>query len=207
MTTGPWHNCDKSDLTYNSANYQWRKGAERPDIQFVNWLWPYCYRKGAQRPDLQQCKLPVKERSTATWHTILLTVTQTVVGREQSDLIDNTICSCTDWLLEESKVTCHDLAKRLSHYLYFFSFLFFSFILDLLHRGKCGKVLRHKYYIVMITWQEVTASHHMISHNESHDRHGKIVHRPCSSCISSVENLTGTLSSSPCQTLIKKQLA
>jgi len=27
----------------------------------------------------------------------------------------------------------------------------------------------------------------MMSHDESHDRHGKIVHRPCSSCISSVE--------------------
>ena len=26
----------------------------------------YCCRKGAQRPDLQQCKLPVKEGSTAT---------------------------------------------------------------------------------------------------------------------------------------------
>ena len=50
-------------------------------------------------------------------------------------------------------------------------------------------------------------SHHMMSHDESHDRHGKIVHRPYSSCISSVENLTGTLLSSPCQTLIKEQLA
>ena len=53
----------------------------------------------------------------------------------------------------------------------------------------------------------MTGSHSVISHDESHDRHGKIVHRPCSSCISSVENLTGTLSSSPCQTLIKEQLA
>jgi len=87
---------EHSDLTYNSANYQWRKRAKRPDIQFANWLWPYCCRKGAERPDLQQCKLPVKERSTATWHTIFLTVSQTVVGREQSDLMDNTICSCTD---------------------------------------------------------------------------------------------------------------
>jgi len=33
----------------------------------------------------------------------------------------------------------------------------------------------------------------------SHDDHGKVVHRPCSSCISSIENLMGTLSSSPCQ--------
>jgi len=87
---------EHSDLTYNSTNYQWRKGAKRPDIQFANWLWSYCCRKGEEQPDLQQCKLPVKEGSTATWRTIFLTVSQTVVGREQSDLIDNTICSCAD---------------------------------------------------------------------------------------------------------------
>jgi len=46
-------------------------------------------------------------------------------------------------------------------------------------------------------------SHHIMSHDRSHDRHGKVVHRLCSSCISSIENLTGTLSSSLCQTLIK----
>jgi len=34
---------------------------------------------------------------------------------------------------------------------------------------------------------------------KSHEDHGKIVHRPYSSCISSVGNLTGTPSSSPCQ--------
>jgi len=34
---------------------------------------------------------------------------------------------------------------------------------------------------------------------ESHDEYGKVVHRPCSSCISSVQNLIGTLLSSPCQ--------
>ena len=27
----------------------------------------------------------------------------------------------------------------------------------------------------------------MMLHDESHDRHGEIVHRPCSSCISNVE--------------------
>jgi len=42
-------------------------------------------------------------------------------------------------------------------------------------------------------------SHRVISHDESHDECGKTVHRPCSSCISSVENLTGTPLSSPCQ--------
>jgi len=65
--------------------------------------------------------------------------------------------------------------KQLSYYLYFFSFLF---ILDLLHRRKCRKVSRHSH---------MTGSHSVTSHDESHDRHGKIVHRPCSSCISSVE--------------------
>jgi len=65
---------------------------------------------------------------------------------------------------------CHNLAKWLSHYLYFFSFSF-SFILDLLHRRECRKVSCHKCHIV-------TASHHMMSH----DRHGKVVHRLCSSC-------------------------
>ena len=65
----------------------------------------------------------------------------------------------------------------------------------------------HKCHIVTVTCQEVTVSHHMISHDWSHDKHGKIVHRPCSSCISSVENLTRTLLSSPCQMLIKEQLA
>ena len=38
-------------------------------------------------------------------------------------------------------------------------------------------------------------SHHMISH----DDHRKVVHRPNSSCISSVQKLIGTLLSSPCQ--------
>jgi len=49
-------------------------------------------------------------------------------------------------------------------------------------------------------------SYHMMSHDVSHDKCGKVVHRPCSSCISSVENLIGTLSSSLCQSLNKEQL-
>ena len=82
---------EHSDLTHNNANYQWRKGAERPNSQ--------------------QYKLPVKEGSRATWRTIFLTASQTVVGREQSDLMDNTICSCTD--------SCWKGAKRpdRQHYL------------------------------------------------------------------------------------------
>jgi len=65
-------------------------------VSKVSWLWPYCCRKGAERPDSQQCKIPVKKGSRAIWRIIFLTVSQTVVRREQSDLIDNTICSCTD---------------------------------------------------------------------------------------------------------------
>ena len=34
---------------------------------------------------------------------------------------------------------------------------------------------------------------------KSHGNHGKKVHRPCSSCISSIGNLIGTSLSSPCQ--------
>jgi len=53
----------------------------------------------------------------------------------------------------------------------------------------------------------MTGSYSVTSHDRSHDRHGKVVHRPCSSYISSVENLTRTLSSSLCQSLNKEQLA
>ena len=73
-----------------------------------------------------------------------------------------------------SITTCHDLAKRLSYYLYFFSFLFF--FLNLLHRRE---------------YRKVSHSHsHMVLHDRSHDKHGKVVHRSYNSCISSVENLS-----------------
>jgi len=97
----------------------------------------------------------------------------------------------------------YDLAKQLSHYLYFFSFLFFFFYLGLtIQKGVWESVMSQ-----VSQSHTVTASHHMMSHDKSHDRYGKVVHRPCSSCISSVENLTGTLSSSLCQLLNKEQLA
>ena len=99
------------------------------------------------------------------------------------------------WKYDRMKfVTLDKIAKSL------FKFFFFSFyfILDLLHRREYGKVSHSHSYMI-----EVMMSHHMMSHN----RHGKIVHRPCSSCISSIENLMGTLSSSFCQSLNKEQLA
>jgi len=51
----------------------------------------------------------------------------------------------------------------------------------------------HKYHNHMI------GSHRVMPHGGSHDGCGKTVHRPCSSCISSIENLMGTPLSSPCQ--------
>jgi len=40
---------------------------------------------------------------------------------------------------EKKNNICHDLAKRLSHYLYFFSFLFFSFSWTYYTEGSAGK--------------------------------------------------------------------
>jgi len=52
---------------------------------------------------------------------------------------------------------------------------------------------------------QVSHSHsYIMSYYGSHDRPGKVVHRPCSSCISSIENLTETLSNSLCQLLNKE---
>jgi len=68
-------------------------------------------------------------------------------------------------------VKYYDLAKWLSHYLYFFSFLF---IFGLTIQGRSAG----KYHIIC----------HM-SHDESYDECGKVVHRPCSKCISSIQKL------------------
>jgi len=71
---------------------------------------------------------------------------------------------------------CHDLAKWLSHYLYLSSFLF---LLDLLHKGG--------------VWESVTWPCHMshcdVTQMKSHNNHGKVVRRPCSNCISSVQEM------------------
>jgi len=42
-------------------------------------------------------------------------------------------------------------------------------------------------------------SHMVISHDKSHDECGKVVYRPRSNCISSIQKVIGTLLSSPCQ--------
>ena len=38
-----------------------------------------------------------------------------------------------------------------------------------------------------------------VTRSQSHDGCGKVVHRPCSNCISSIQKITETLSSSSCQ--------
>jgi len=41
--------------------------------------------------------------------------------------------------------------------------------------------------------------HKVTSHDRSYDEYEKVVHRPYSSCISSIQKIIGTLSSSSCQ--------
>jgi len=78
-------------------------------------------------------------------------------------------------------------AKSLFYFtFFFFSFLFFSY-LDLLYKKEVQE---------SVTWQCCMSQSHV---RMSHDECGKVVHRPCSSCISSVQNQMGTLLSSPCQ--------
>ena len=72
-------------------------------------------------------------------------------------------------------------------------FIFFSFHIWTYYKEKeCEKVSCDK----CNTLQSQVRQYHMI---RSYDDHGKVVHRPYSSCISSIENLTGTLLSSACQ--------
>jgi len=49
---------------------------------------------------------------------------------------------------------------------------------------------------ITVTCQDITVSCHMI---ESYDEYRRVVHRPCSSCISSIQNPIETPLSSPCQ--------
>jgi len=51
-------------------------------------------------------------------------------------------------------------------------------------------------YISLSYIKDIIGSYYMII---SYDECGRVVYRPYSSCISSVQNLIGTLSSSPCQ--------
>jgi len=88
---------------------------------------------------------------------------------------------------------CYDLAKQLSHYLYFFSVLLFS-------RLTIQEWSMRKYHVTKchrVTGLQVTVRWHYIT--ESYRNHRKVVYRLYSSCINSIENLMGTLSSFLCQ--------
>ena len=69
-----------------------------------------------------------------------------------------------------------------------FIFLFFSFLLSWTYYTEGSA---EKCYItsVTVTWQEVTMSCCVTSHDGSHDEYGKIMHRPYSSCISSIQEI------------------
>jgi len=82
----------------------------------------------------------------------------------------------------------YDLAKQLSYYLYFFSFLLSWTYYTGESAGKC--------HITSVTKSQCHIT--LMSHDGSHNRHGKVVHRPYSSCISSIENLIETLLSFLC---------
>jgi len=58
-----------------------------------------------------------------------------------------------------------------------FIFLFFSFSFGLTTQEGVWESIMSQ-----VSW-----SHHMMSHDRSHDKCEKVVHRPCSSCISSVQ--------------------
>jgi len=79
---------------------------------------------------------------------------------------------------------CHDLAKQLSYYLYSFFFLFTT---------------QEEVWESVMSQVSHSHSHLVMSYNKSHDGCGKVVHRLCSNCISSVQKIMETLLSSPCQ--------
>jgi len=63
--------------------------------------------------------------------------------------------------LKNEKPRCHDLAKRLSHYLYFFSFLFFSYW-TYNYKMERGRVSHD--FVTMSQWCD-RWSHHSVSHD------------------------------------------
>ena len=81
------------------------------------------------------------------------------------------------------------MAKSLFIFLFFsFSFLFlFGFTIQGGSVGKC--------HMINVTHHGHMSGYHSVT---SRDECGKVVHRPCSSYISSIQNLIETLLGSPC---------
>ena len=96
--------------------------------------------------------------------------------------------------------TAHELRSRL--FLILLSTLLYSRVAPLhsrsLHSYSVRSLTSFRLTIQEGVWDSVTSQVLHKSHDESHDRCGKIVHRPYSSYISSIENLTETLLSFSC---------
>ena len=76
--------------------------------------------------------------------------------------------------------------------LFYFILLYFTFLIWTYYtRKKCRKVSHDN----VAYHSHISGCHKVMSH----DKCGKVVYRPCSSCISSVQNQIGALLSSPCQ--------
>jgi len=113
-----------------------------------------------------------------------------------SDLAWDNLITLQVWVDKENSIEfpLSWLGKMAKVIIYFsFSFLFLSGLttqgwsMRKYHITKCHRVTG---LWVTVRWYHMT---------KSHGNHGKIVHRPGSSCISSRGNLIGTPSSSPCQ--------
>jgi len=76
-----------------------------------------------------------------------------------------------------------------------FTLFYFSY-LDLLYKERVWESVIWQMSYIIVICQNVTELCYMI---ELYDKCGKVVHRPCSSYISSVQNLIETPLSSPCQ--------
>jgi len=76
-----------------------------------------------------------------------------------------------------------------------FTLFYFSY-LDLLYKEGVWESVIWQISYITVTYQDVTELCYMM---ELYDKCGKVVHRPCSSCISSVQNLMETPLSSSCQ--------
>ena len=113
-----------------------------------------------------------------------------------SDLAWDNLITLQVWVDKENSIEfpLSWLGKMAKVIIYFsFSFLFLSGLttqgwsMRKYHITKCHRVTG---LWVTVRWLHMT---------KSHGNHGKIVHRPCSSCISSIGNLTETPLSSSCQ--------
>jgi len=76
-----------------------------------------------------------------------------------------------------------------------FTLFYFSY-LDLLYKEGVWESVIWQISYITVTYQDVIELCYMMV---LYDKCGKVVHRPCSSCISSVQNLMETPLSSSCQ--------